>query len=149
MLCPFGLLPSQAATSLPMLQGWLRDVHQLRLPGGGMQIADCFDLDDARRSYFGQLFPLSECGRALRVRQVGTALQSQRHRNSTCTASLQVTHALRVFNQKPPTPPAACTDPGGIVPAGPTAADLGLHLPPGRGPVDFQEVFHFKPAGGR
>lgn len=82
----------------PHLQGWLRDVHQLRLLGGGMQIADCFDLDDARRSYFGQLFPLN---------------------------------------------------PGGIVPAGPTAADLGLHLPPGRGPVDFQEVFHFKPAGGR
>lgn len=44
---------------------------------------DCFDLDDARRSYFSQLFPLN---------------------------------------------------PGGIVPSGPTLADLRLDSPPARGP---------------
>lgn len=52
---------------------------------------DCFDLDDARRSYFSQLFPLN---------------------------------------------------PGGIVPSGPTADDLGLEAPPGRGPQQHDAVFH-------
>lgn len=129
----------------PHLQAWMRDVHQLRVPGARLQIAvraprggqggrgslhalllpfalprappptrhpallpapssshpapsphqDCFDLDDARRSYFGQLFPLN---------------------------------------------------PGGIVPSGPTAADLGLERPAGRGPAAVEEVFHLKPA---
>ncbi len=52
---------------------------------------DCFDLEDARRSYFSQLFPLN---------------------------------------------------PGGIVPSGPTAADLGLDSPPGRGPRQHDAVFY-------
>ena len=54
-------------------------------------LQDCFDLDEARRSYFSQLFPLN---------------------------------------------------PGAIVPSGPTAADLGLHLPPGRGSASFADAFH-------
>ena len=114
-----------------------------------MQIADCFDLDDARRSYFGQLFPLSECGRALRVRQVCGARCFSR----SCTGTTHAPPARRRHMRCVCSPGSLRlhllpADPSGIVPAGPTAADLGLHLPPGRGPVDFQEVFHFKPAGG-
>lgn len=54
---------------------------------------DCFDLEDARRSYFQQLFPLN---------------------------------------------------PGGIVPSGPTAADLGLDVPAGRGSGRLEDVFYLK-----
>ncbi|KAL4857982.1 Glutathionyl-hydroquinone reductase PcpF [Chlorella vulgaris] len=77
----------------PHLQAWLRDVHQLQLPSSGLQLRDCFDLEDARRSYFQQLFPLN---------------------------------------------------PSGIVPGGPTAADLGLDVAAGRGSVALADVFHFK-----
>ena len=58
-----------------------------------MQVSNSFDLDDARRSYFGSLFPLN---------------------------------------------------PGGIVPVGPTIADLGLDRDPGRGPQQAEAVFHLQ-----
>ena len=35
-------------------------------------------------------------------------------------------------------------NPGGIVPIGPTAKDLGLGTDPGRGSVDREDVFHLK-----
>ena len=35
-------------------------------------------------------------------------------------------------------------NPGGIVPIGPTARDLGLGVDPGRGSLEFDDVFHFK-----
>jgi glutathionyl-hydroquinone reductase len=63
---------------------------QLCIPTPG-RTQDCIDLDEARRSYFSQLFPLN---------------------------------------------------PGAIVPSGPTAADLELHLPPGRGSASFADAFH-------
>ena len=44
----------------PNISAWLRDVYQL--PCDEMQIADTFNLDDARRSYFQQLFPLNPGG---------------------------------------------------------------------------------------
>lgn len=110
-------------------QAWMRDVHQLQVPGSGLQIKvgsqavegavplhvrhstpllgcpyspntqpqphpphpqDCFDLNDARRSYFQQLFPLN---------------------------------------------------PGGITPSGP---DPGLDVPAGRGSGRWQDAFHLK-----
>ncbi|CAM9160868.1 unnamed protein product [Choristocarpus tenellus] len=43
-------------SDFPSLQLWLRDVYQL--PG----VAGTFDLEDARRSYFSQLFPLNPGG---------------------------------------------------------------------------------------
>ena len=46
----------------PNLSAWMRDVHALRVPHSQLQIADCFDLEDARRSYFAQLFPLNPGG---------------------------------------------------------------------------------------
>lgn len=60
---------------------------------------DCFDLDAARRSYFGSLFPLN---------------------------------------------------PGGLIPAGPTAADLQLDTAdPGRGPrAVLADVFHLRAVPG-
>ncbi|KAL4457697.1 hypothetical protein ABPG75_012562 [Micractinium tetrahymenae] len=81
----------------PHLQAWMRDVHQLEVPGSRLQIRDCFDLEDARRSYYSQLFPLN---------------------------------------------------PGGIVPSGPTAGDLGFDAPPGRGPQQPAAVFHTAAAAG-
>ncbi|GMH44652.1 hypothetical protein BSKO_12604 [Bryopsis sp. KO-2023] len=45
----------------PNLQGWLRDVYQLEMPGQSLQIGDTFDADDARRSY-SELFPLNPGG---------------------------------------------------------------------------------------
>ncbi|CAM9465537.1 unnamed protein product [Discosporangium mesarthrocarpum] len=47
---------SRRLRDFPSLHGWLRDVYQL--PG----VAETFDLDDARRSYFSQLFPLNPGG---------------------------------------------------------------------------------------
>jgi len=75
----------------PNLSAWMRDIWNLPIPDQGLQISDTFNVDDARRSYFGQLFPLN---------------------------------------------------PGGIVPSGPTAADLGLSLPSGRGSQSFEDVIH-------
>ncbi len=57
------------------------------------QVSTSFDLDDARRSYFGSLFPLN---------------------------------------------------PGGIIPVGPTLADLGLDRDPGRGPRQAEAIFHMQ-----
>lgn len=37
-------------------------------------------------------------------------------------------------------------NPGGIVPAGPTLADLRLDRPPGRGDADLASVFALRPA---
>lgn len=77
------------------LQGWMRDVHQIKVPGGGMQVCDAFDVDEARRSYYSNLFPLN---------------------------------------------------PSGIVPSGPTAADLRLDAPHGRGSsAALEDVFWLKP----
>lgn len=42
----------------PHLQAWLLDCLSLPLPGGGT-IKDTIDLDDCRRSYYSQLFPLN------------------------------------------------------------------------------------------
>jgi hypothetical protein len=67
-------------------------MHHSNLPVP-VPLQDCFDLEDARRSYFQQLFPLN---------------------------------------------------PSGIVPGGPTAADLGLDVAAGRGSVAVADVFHFK-----
>ena len=58
-----------------------------------LQVSTSFDLDDARRSYFGSLFPLN---------------------------------------------------PGGIIPVGPTLADLGLDRDPGRGPRQADAIFHMQ-----
>lgn len=63
---------------------------QRQCPRCCLLVQDCFDLDDARRSYFQQLFPLN---------------------------------------------------PGGIVPSGPTAADLGLDVPAGRGSGRLEDAF--------
>jgi putative glutathione S-transferase len=45
----------------PSLAAWLRDCAQLPLPGGGV-LGDTVDVDDCRRSYFAQLFPLNPGG---------------------------------------------------------------------------------------
>jgi putative glutathione S-transferase len=76
----------------PHLYAWARDVHQIKVPGGGLQVSDLttFDLDAARRSYFTNLFPLS---------------------------------------------------PSGIVPAGPTMAELAFGAPHGRGSGALEDVF--------
>jgi hypothetical protein len=55
-----------------------------------MQVKDTYDIDAARNSYYGQLFPLN---------------------------------------------------PSGIIPAGPSAADLGLGSDPGRGSLTASSVF--------
>lgn len=73
----------------PNLCAWMRDMHQLELPEGSMQIRNTIDIDAARNSYYTNLFPLN---------------------------------------------------PGGIVAAGPTAADLQLHLPANRGPTQLSDV---------
>jgi len=79
----------------PNLQAWMRDVYQIKMPGGGLQVSDTIDVDAARHSYYTSLFPLN---------------------------------------------------PSGIVPAGPTAADLGLGLPHGRGGsgAGTQDIFYLK-----
>eukprot|EP00887_Chlorella_sp_A99_P002660 scaffold6.g2660.t1 len=79
----------------PALAAWMRDVHSLEVGGSSLQVCDCFDLEDARRSYFSQLFPLS---------------------------------------------------PGGIVPTGPTALDIGLGQPAGRGSSRMEDAFHLRPS---
>ncbi|GBF94142.1 glutathione-dependent reductase [Raphidocelis subcapitata] len=79
---------------------WLRDVWQLRVPGGGLQVRDTVDVDACRRSYYSNLFPLN---------------------------------------------------PSGIIPSGPTAEDLQLDAPHGRGGGAPEEVFWLRPeaeAGG-
>ena len=45
----------------PRLQAWLLDCAALPLPGGGA-LADTVDVDDCRRSYYAQLFPLNPGG---------------------------------------------------------------------------------------
>ncbi|KAF6254341.1 putative glutathione S-transferase [Scenedesmus sp. NREL 46B-D3] len=74
----------------PNLQAWLRDVWQIRMPGGSMQVPDTVDVDGCRRSYYSSLFPLN---------------------------------------------------PSGIIPSGPTAADLQLDLPTGRGSHEPANMF--------
>jgi putative glutathione S-transferase len=71
------------------LHAWLRDVWQIQIPGGGMQVPDTVDIDGCRRSYYTNLFPLN---------------------------------------------------PGGIIPSGPTAADLQLDRPAGRGSSALADV---------
>jgi len=46
----------------PNLSAWMRDVWQIAIDGQPLQVADTFSIDDARRSYFGQLFPLNPGG---------------------------------------------------------------------------------------
>lgn len=58
-----------------------------------MQVQNTIDVDDARRSYFENLFPLNA---------------------------------------------------GGIIPVGPTLADLELDKPAGRGSHDIAELFHMR-----
>lgn len=77
----------------PHLQAWLMDVASLPLPGGGALISTV-DVDDCRRSYYSQLFPLN---------------------------------------------------PGGLVPSGPTAKDLGLLNPQPRGPIDAASMYCMQP----
>ncbi|KAI8473027.1 MAG: putative glutathione S-transferase [Monoraphidium minutum] len=72
----------------PHLEAWMRDVHQIR-------VADTVDVDECRRSYYTNLFPLN---------------------------------------------------PSGIIPSGPTAADLRLDAPHGRGGGSLEEVFHLRQA---
>lgn len=71
----------------------MRDIWNLRIPDQSLQVSDTFNVDDARRSYFGQLFPLN---------------------------------------------------PGGIIPSGPTAADLGLSRPAERGSNSFNDIVHHR-----
>ncbi|GLC54137.1 hypothetical protein PLESTB_000827900 [Pleodorina starrii] len=80
----------------PALAAWARDIWQIKVPGSRMQVSDTLDLDGARASYFGSLFPLN---------------------------------------------------PGGIVAAGPTAADLRLDVPPGRGSAELRDVCHPRDSG--
>lgn len=86
-------------SDFPNLHAWLLDCAGLPLPGG-ITLADTVDVDDCRRSYFKQLFPLN---------------------------------------------------PGGIVPTGPTAVELGLaggqaaQQPSSRGPRDAPHVYYRKP----
>ncbi|KAK9868292.1 hypothetical protein WJX84_005861 [Apatococcus fuscideae] len=75
----------------PNLQGWLRDVYQFQTNPDGMQVCDTINIDDARRSYFGSLFPLNA---------------------------------------------------GGIVPTGPTLADLRLDTDHQRGSIKHSDIFH-------
>mmetsp|Transcript_26569 Transcript_26569/g.47276 ORF Transcript_26569/g.47276 Transcript_26569/m.47276 type:complete len:425 (-) Transcript_26569:159-1433(-) len=77
----------------PNLNAWMRDIWNLRIPDQSLQVSDTFNVDDARRSYFGQLFPLN---------------------------------------------------PGGIIPSGPTAADLGLSRPAERGSNSFNDIVHHR-----
>ncbi|KAF8065797.1 yqjG [Scenedesmus sp. PABB004] len=79
------------------LQAWMRDVWQIKVPGGGLQVSDAIDVDGCRRSYYSNLFPLN---------------------------------------------------PSSIVPSGPTAADLGLDVPAGRGGHALAEVFHLRAGAG-
>ncbi|KAL6755645.1 putative glutathione S-transferase [Haematococcus lacustris] len=46
----------------PHLQSWMRDMWQLEVPGSLDQVRDTVDIDAARRSYFGNLFPLNASG---------------------------------------------------------------------------------------
>ncbi|KAG1674958.1 hypothetical protein FOA52_014753 [Chlamydomonas sp. UWO 241] len=46
----------------PNLQAWLRDVWQLQVPGSGLQVPDTIDIDAARSSYYGSLFPVNPSG---------------------------------------------------------------------------------------
>eukprot|EP01025_Chloroclados_australasicus_P018917 TRINITY_DN20106_c0_g1_i5.p2 TRINITY_DN20106_c0_g1~~TRINITY_DN20106_c0_g1_i5.p2 ORF type:complete len:404 (-),score=29.56 TRINITY_DN20106_c0_g1_i5:376-1587(-) len=46
----------------PNLSRWFGDMYNLEVPGVQLQIKDTFDFDDARRSYFEQLFPLNPGG---------------------------------------------------------------------------------------
>ncbi|WIA37226.1 hypothetical protein OEZ86_014176 [Tetradesmus obliquus] len=79
----------------PNLQGWMRDVWQIKVPGSSMQVLDTVDVDGCRRSYYSSLFPLN---------------------------------------------------PSGIIPSGPTAADLQLDLPANRGSHEPWAVFYMKEA---
>lgn len=79
----------------PNLQGWMRDVWQIKVPGSSMQVPDTVDVDGCRRSYYSSLFPLN---------------------------------------------------PSGIIPSGPTAADLQLDLPASRGSHEPGAVFYLKEA---
>lgn len=79
----------------PNLQGWMRDVWQIKVPGSSMQVLDTVDVDGCRRSYYSSLFPLN---------------------------------------------------PSGIIPSGPTAADLQLDLPANRGSHAPGAVFYMKEA---
>ncbi|WIA16996.1 hypothetical protein OEZ85_013909 [Tetradesmus obliquus] len=79
----------------PNLQGWMRDVWQIKVPGSSMQVPDTVDVDGCRRSYYSSLFPLN---------------------------------------------------PSGIIPSGPTAADLQLDLPANRGSHEPGAVFYMKEA---
>ena len=100
---PGALPPSQQGAVSPRKAAWPRAVllpltaPPLTAPRAHPPCRqDCLDLEDARRSYFGQLFPLS---------------------------------------------------PAGIVPSGPTAADVGLDGgDPGRGRGGLAAVFHLKQA---
>lgn len=58
-----------------------------------LQVRSSIDVDDARRSYFENLFPLNA---------------------------------------------------GGIIPVGPTLADLDMDASPGRGPNSIESVFHMR-----
>ncbi|GAB4820715.1 hypothetical protein N2152v2_007761 [Parachlorella kessleri] len=46
----------------PHLAAWAADVQQIRIPGDGLQIPDCLDLEGARQSYHTSLFPLNPSG---------------------------------------------------------------------------------------
>ena len=87
-------------SDFPNLQAWLLDCAGLPLPGStGATLADTVDVDDCRKSYFKQLFPLN---------------------------------------------------PGGIIPTGPTAVELGLaggqaaEKESSRGPRDAPHVYYRK-----
>lgn len=54
--------PRQRITDLPNLSRWRADVFSLATTSEGMQIRDSFDLQQAMRSYFVQLFPLNPSG---------------------------------------------------------------------------------------
>eukprot|EP00775_Hariotina_reticulata_P010760 gene10760-10916_t len=77
----------------PNIQAWMRDVWQIKIPGGGLQVSDTVDIDACRESYYTNLFPLN---------------------------------------------------PSGIIVSGPTAADLQLNLPAGRGSHDISSMFYQK-----
>eukprot|EP00878_Enallax_costatus_P043521 GHUV01051535.1.p1 GENE.GHUV01051535.1~~GHUV01051535.1.p1 ORF type:complete len:336 (+),score=90.96 GHUV01051535.1:264-1271(+) len=78
----------------PNLQAWMRDVWQIQMPGGGLQVPDTVDIDGCRRSYYTNLFPLN---------------------------------------------------PSGIIASGPTAADLQVNKPAGRGNSSLEDVCYMRP----
>lgn len=53
---------AQRIRDLPGVHAWMRRMWALPTPPGGARVSETFDVDAARRSYYGQLFPLNPGG---------------------------------------------------------------------------------------